>query len=112
DVAMQIRNEYYRAEVLAKISLNLSGSVLKEKSDVANQIQDNSDRAKALTGTASHLPESMIKEALDEAMQIQNDSDRAEALTKIVPLNVNIFSLDSLYVIWMKILHGSTSSRG
>lgn len=44
-------------------------------------------------------------------MQIQNDSDRAEVLAKIMSLNVSIFSLDLLYDIWVKVLHGSTNSR-
>jgi hypothetical protein len=110
NVAMQIQNEYIRAETLDKISSNMDGYILNRKL-CATQIQDNYDQEKALLEKTFHLPESMAKEKLDEAMQIQDDLDKAKALAKIVSLNLDIISLDSLHDILVKILHGSIYSR-
>ena len=111
NAATQIRLKHVRDDALAKIYLNMHGSMTKDKSDAVTQIQDNSDREKVFTRKAFHLSESMSKEALDAAMQIQNDSEQAEALAKILSNYVNVFSLDQLYAIWIKVLRGSTISR-
>ncbi len=61
-------------------------------------------------GYSKHLKEA-LKEALDAATQIQDECYRAKTFAGLESLDMSIFFLCSLYVIWMKILQGSTRSR-
>ncbi len=120
EIVIEIQDEHYKAKALAGIAPYLPEPMmkeaLKEALNAAIQIKykfklGSGNTAETLAEIAPNLPESMIKELLDAVMQIQEDSEQAEALAGVASFFVNSSSLDLLYDIWMKILHGSTSSR-
>lgn len=116
DVVINIQNKYTKEKTLIAIIAHMPKSMMNKTLGELTNIQGKSYLMQLLTEIISKIPESnrdeVLKAALGEVTENEDESRRASELTKIIWPYLSVFSLDSLYPIWVKILHGSINSRG
>jgi hypothetical protein len=85
DLARQVEDEWYRAQILGCLASNTrSTSVTDKVLEAARNIQSERAQVEVLTSVAEHLPEprrtAVLEEAVNAARRVRDENARADAL--------------------------------